>query len=59
MMVLKQAIYYSPWTVLDLCGKAQTATFLSFHHFVIENTCVSSFHGISTDQDSATSYEQS
>lgn len=58
MMALKQTIYYFPWIVLDLCGKTQTATFLSFCHFVIENTCVSSFHGIRTDQDSA-SYEQS
>lgn len=57
MMALKQAIYYSPWLVSDLCGKTQTATFLSSRHFVIKTTNVSSFHYISTDQDSASHEE--
>lgn len=57
-MFLNRDIYYSPWSVLDLCGKTETATFLSSSHFLIENTCVSSFHGISADQDFPASYEQ-
>lgn len=58
-MVLKQAIYYSSWIVLSLCGKTQTATFLSFCYFVVENTCVSSIHGVGRDQDPPASHEQS